>query len=1020
MAVSSLNKFNMKSVSKYITIALALTLGLSVSLSAQHSESNQAYRTFIPEGLPYGAPAWMGQMLSPDGANYYEIRQKWHEFKRRYPQYQRKTPHTKPLIRFVQRWEEHYRAYAGVDGIIRLPHATSYSKDVSRINNLAQQSSSPLRAAQASPADAQWRVLAPLITYSHSSKKVTPWQANIHRLGVSRSNPNILYAGSETGMIFRTDDKGQNWRPCSPNHYFGGEVNSVEVSYQSADKVAVGSGGHLWLTTDGGSSWQDITPRSTNHQELVRDVVFHPEKDNVLLVGTSRGLYRSADSGKNWTKILNTQCYDIKYQYGAQRVYALAGRPGSVAFHTSLDEGISWKATNLGARLLAGRIGLSYSEQGRQYVYVWATEGEYLRHPEEFFTGRPLLFKSTDSGVSFAMNREVADKLEHGDKQGGQGYYDLTCIAAPTNPEWVFFGLMHTYFSPDGGNTVQNKGGYYGPFEFHSDQQDMHIVGGDTWLSTDGGIIYSSDLFQKHAEVRIRGIYACEFWGFDQGWNEDVMVGGRFHNGNMAQMDTYDGISISMGGSEQATGHLLLSNPRKALFSDTENVIIPDDWKQDFVPFGNIGKYPYESSQFGIGLTFDPRFAKCFYNIQEGGNELQNLWKTIDDGESYSLLYRFETPISSIGISRANPKRMVVTTSGGIYQSTDAGKSFEKVTTTPNALNNIPTTFVAMHPRHEKEFWISCYGDPRVWRTSDAGKTWEEIGSSARFDHPLFQNDFFFRHIILTGNDKNAAYAVIGANRPYNAINIVIRNRIAYRDDTTNGWIDLSDGLPFGMAINKMVPFYKKGVLRIATNNGIWERPLVDTEFRPVAQPIILNSGTGEFSQTNEVELDSYSIVNQDNAQWAWSFSPEPLYVSDRTARNPKIRIAPNTTYDVTLKVTTPAGSDTRTVRQMIVGTASVPPYTNSTATAEIESMPTDLVLHSHIVRLGNDVALSYRGVSKPINLRIYDMQGKVVLKTTLLPESTPRLRLSELPVGAYVYTAESNELKKSGRLIIN
>lgn len=999
------------------SLLFLLTLPLASWSYAQSDQEGEAYRTFIPEGLPHGAPEWMAQLLSPDGVDYNQVRAQWLEFRRANPQYQRKTPHTKPLIRFMQRWEEHYRAYADAKGIIRLPLGHDYKAEVSRINRIASREGSGLRAASLD--GNKWQILAPLITYSHSTKKVTPWQANIHRLGVARSSPNTLYAGSETGMIFRTDDKGEHWRPCSPNHYFGGEVNSVEVSYQTSEKVVIGSGGYVWLTTDGGANWQDITPEK-QHNELVRDVVFHPDNDKLILVGTSRGLYRTEDSGLTWRKVLQTQCYDIKFQYGAERIYALAGRPGSVAFYTSLDSGATFSRKDLGAPILAGRIGISYSELGRAYVYVWATEGRYLSHPEEFFIGRPLLFKSTDSGASFVMNREVADKLEHGDKNGGQGYYDLTCLASPHNPEWVFFGLMHTYFSPDGGRTVQNKGGYYGQFELHSDQQDMHIVGNDTWLSTDGGIIYSSDFFQNHAEPRIRGIYACEFWGFDQGWNEDVMVGGRFHNGNMAQMDSYDGISISLGGSEQATGHLLLSNPRKALFSDTENVIVPDDWKKDFVPFGNIGKYPYESSQFGIGLTFDPRYAKCFYNVQDGGNELRYLWKTIDDGESYTQLYTFEAPISSIGISRVNPDRMVVCTSLGLYQSVDGGKTFAKVTTAPEELSNIHDSFVAMHPRNEQEFWISCYNNQSVWRTKDAGLTWEEIGREAKFDHDLFRNDFFFRYIFLTGNEKNAAYAIVGAIRPYNAINLQLRSRIAYRDDTTKGWVDLSDGLPYGLSINKLLPFYKKGVLRLASSNGIWERPLVDPHFRPVAQPIILNSGTGEFATTNEVELDSYSIVNQEDAQWSWSFSPAPLHVSDPHARNPKIRIAPNTTYDVTLTVTTPQGSDTKTVKGMIIGKATVPPYTDPTNAQEVEMMAKDFVLRRHLIRQGEQIALSFGGLTRPIVLHIYDIQGREVMRSELSPRATSHLDTSKLPAGAYIYTAESVEIKKSGRLLIH
>jgi hypothetical protein len=98
---------------------------------------------------------------------------------------------------------------------------------------------------------------------------------------------------------------------------------------------------------------------------------------------------------------------------------------------------------------------------------------------------------------------------------------------------------------------------------------------GDTWLSTDGGVIYSNDFFLADAQPKLNGLYASEMWGFDQGWNEDVMVGGRNHNGNMSQLDRYNGATIFMSGSERPTGYVFLSNPRKITFSDSESVVMP-------------------------------------------------------------------------------------------------------------------------------------------------------------------------------------------------------------------------------------------------------------------------------------------------------------------------------------------------------------------------------------------------------------------------------------------------------------
>ncbi len=54
---------------------------------------------------------------------------------------------------------------------------------------------------------------------------------------------------------------------------------------------------------------------------------------------------------------------------------------------------------------------------------------------------------------------------------------------------------------------------------------------------------------------------------FGQGWNEDVMAGGRWHNGDAVMMKSYgEGKAVYVGGVEQATGYVMLSNPKKCIF----------------------------------------------------------------------------------------------------------------------------------------------------------------------------------------------------------------------------------------------------------------------------------------------------------------------------------------------------------------------------------------------------------------------------------------------------------------------
>lgn len=998
------------------TYFLSLCYGMSLLIlhAQEMSPSDQLYRPYGFVELPADAPAWMAGLARPDTINYYQTVERFHRWQRETPGMLTKTPHNKAILNIFYRWQKAYAPYVCPDGSIRLPRQADFVAMVDEMN--ARPTKKRAKGSKVAGNTAPWKVLTPLITYNSETKQVRPWQSNVQRFDVSPSNPDILYAGTETGMLFKSTDRGMNWKACPPDHYFGGIVNSVEVSRTNADKVVVSAGSLVWLTTDGGEHWQNVTPEDLRRVYCsARDVVIHPEDDNTFLLANDRGIYKTTDNGAHWTFIDDGQCFDLKFKMdNPEVVYALVRKSKGVELRKSTDGGSSFVTCQLGNSipLASGRIGLSAAEHGHDYVYVFACAADnlYSSYASPFYMGTPILFKSKDAGDTWTMNTKVKDQFEPFDRKGGQGYYDMVVQPSSTDPETLLFGLLNLYRSTDGGKTIQNVGGYYGRFDMHCDMQDLKVVGTDTWLSTDGGIIYSKDFFNTHSEARIQGIYASEFWGFDMGWNEDVMVGGRNHNGNMVQLDRYNGAAISVGGSECSTGYVFLSNPRKVAFSDAGSCYLPDDWKQDFVPFHGFWTFPLESSQFGIGFEFDPRYAKSFYINRR--DEPLAIWKTVNDGESFVCLYTFQENVSAYAVSRSNPDVLLVGTVSRIYRSDDGGQHFTELAGLPPAMRNTNNYKIAIHPRDEQEIWITTHEPGGLFRTKDGGSTWEQMDQGLELAGTGEQQKVM--RLILTGNDKHAVYAVSAVMRSLDNVYQVYRNRVLYRDDTTNGWQDFSAGLPPVLTVTRMLPFYKEGVLRLATNNGIWERPLVDADFRPVAQPLVLSAGTGENLGEAEWQFDSYSIVNQQQAEWEWNFNPEPLWVSDKHARNPKVRVAADQSYDVTLTVRTPKGSDTKTVKNMIVGRKDVP-----TAIPGQEVLPKDVDFDRLSVSAGEAFSLHPRGLSQPLRLTLYNSGGQVMRTIDLSPRGKQILPTEGLSTGMYFYFCQSAEFQKSGRLFI-
>lgn len=995
-------------------IPLLLLGGITLSPLSAWSQSleNGRVNPLQLVDLPKGAPTWMAELQNIDTINYHQAVARFRKFQADNSEMRKKTPHNKPILNYFRRWQKAYAPYVMPDGRIRPPKQTEFFNIVEEMNATQRAQ----RATRGNTPSEGWRVISPMVTYHSETKQVRPWQANIQRFDVSTTDPNILYCGSETGLVFKTTDKGENWNVCAQNHYFGGEINALEISRKDPNRVVVTAGALVWLTTDGGETWSNITPEAFRTTfKRVRDVVIHPTDDHTFLLANDQGVYKTKDSGKTWYMVDSGQSFDLKFKVNEPNVvYALVRKGTGVQFRKSTDGGEHFQERNLGygSPLASGRIGLSDAPNGGEYIYLLAcTADSHNSFQQPYWSGKAVLFKSTDAGESWMMNADVSNKMESFDRNGGQGFYDMVVHPSPKNPDHLLFGLLNLYYTENFGATLENIGGYYGRFDMHCDMQDLKTVGGDTWLSTDGGMILSTDFFKTTATPRINGIYASEFWGFDQGWNEDVIVGGRNHNGNMVQIDRYDGVSISVGGSEVSTGYVFLSNPRKVAFSDAGSSYLPDDWKtQEFLPFSGFWTFPKESTQYGIGFEYDPRYAKSFYINND--NDPHALWKTVNDGESFVKIYTFDEPVSAYAVSRANPDLIVVGTVAKLYRSEDGGDTFTEILNLPHDLANTTLFKIALHPRNEQEFWVSSHNQGGIFRTQDGGRTWQQMNDGLQVDNTSEQR--FITRFFLTGNEKNAVYALAGVQRYLDDQWQVFYNRVLYRDDTTHGWQDFSEGLPAVSRINRMLPFYKKGLIRIATSNGIWERSLVDADFRPIAQPLALSAGTSENTGEGEWQLESFSIVNQENAEWEWSFSPEPLSVSDRTARNPKIRVAADQSYDVTLKVTTPAGTDTKTVKNMIKGRKDV----ITTIDGE-EVLPRDVDFERTVVSVGESINVAVRGLSQTVRLSLYDGNGRLVRSLNLLPHQRQQLELGGLAAGTYYYQCVGTGFQKAGRLQI-
>ena len=138
----------------------------------------------------------------------------------------------------------------------------------------------------------------------------------ITSLSQSPIDKNIIYAGTDDGIIQYTRDFGQNWSKVSfeklPGLPKGSFVNDIKADLFDSNTVYVLLDNHkfgdykpyIYRSVDGGESWANIGNGIPDGFLCWRIVQDHIDK-NLMFLGTEYGIYVSINGGNNWIKFSN-------------------------------------------------------------------------------------------------------------------------------------------------------------------------------------------------------------------------------------------------------------------------------------------------------------------------------------------------------------------------------------------------------------------------------------------------------------------------------------------------------------------------------------------------------------------------------------------------------------------------------------------------------------------------------------------------------------------------------------------
>lgn len=885
-------------------IPLVLLVAFSSSLSAQ-----KYYKVAPAKGETL--PEWAIQMYS-DHPNIWQVDDGYRNWRQTHPE--EKTT----FSQYYKKWRHDVDPYINNQGFEQRPTNNEILAFNARLESLKKKNeqSSSVRGQT-------WSVVGPVETYNTNTGPnplAKSSQVNVYCFDQSPSHPDILYCGTEGGEIYKSTDHAESWFCISRNLNMNAP-GAIEVHPYNPDILIIGENNRIQRTMDGGAHWNLLLEADNLY---ANDIKFNPAFPDTVLLATQGGLYRSTDVGNNWDQILPFACYDIEWKTDdPSTVFLVCNDPvlNNCAFYKSTDYGLTWERKSNGWFFsdLEGhhdggaRLAVTEADPSRVYAILI---GE-AKTDDDGFIG---IYRSDDAGETWTLPNPPAGGPYIQDEHpcmvgfswdGGyhQGFYNLGFDASDDDADKLLLGFMSLWYSTDGAAKWTCFGGYCGnSFNYvHPDCQEIEINGDDVWMTSDGGIEYSNDFFATHYAVN-NGITGSDFWGFGSGWNDDILVGGRYHNGNSGWYEGWmPGECLSLGGGEASTGYVNPGEGRKTYYSDIGGVVLPEE-QNGYAQYFSIGKYPNESyydAESGE-IEYSPTCWNTFYVTNEN-----KLWLTEDGGASFSILHEFGTDINAramgFEVSRSNPQVMYVFQRdeytwdpGLLWKTIDGGQTWNTLPLPPGYARRC---VLGLHAEDENKIWLA-YPDggetEKIYVSNNGGETWTNLTTSALSGEHI-------TYVLPQGGTEGGIY--LGTFRT-----------IWFKDDTMNDWLPYNDGLPVQISTCILRPFYRDNKLRIgAYGKSIWEAPFAVAS-RPVAQPMankLLTDCPGD-----TIRFDDYSMLSHAGATWEWSFpGGEP---STSNMRNPSVVYQAEGQYDVSLTITNPNGTSTKTVSNMITVLAPI------------------------------------------------------------------------------------------------
>ena len=636
------------------------------------------------------------------------------------------------------------------------------------------------------------------------------------------NDPTTYYMGTTGGGLWKTTDAGQYWSNISDGYFTTGSVGAVSVSESDPNVVYCGLGEHaprgvmtsygdgIYKSTDAGKTWRKTGLEKTQH---ISRIVIHPKNPDIVFVAAEgalygptqeRGIYKSMNGGKSWTRVLFlndlTGCselsmdmnnplvlYAAMWEHQRKPWKVISGGAGSGLYKSS-DGGDTWKKIHTGLPEEKGKMAVAVCRSNSDKVYA-LIESDSNKE-------KGGLFVSQNAGEKWT-------RVSSDHRLVQRAWYYLEIFVDPLDEHTVYSLSASALRSIDGGKTWEKLTGTHGDYHdlwINPDNTKNMVIANDggAAISFNSGKTWSAQDKMPTAQfyrVNVDNEFPYNIYGGQQD-NSSVKIASMAVDGSgISQRHwTYsaggesaflafdpDDPGMVMGGSYLGTIELLDTRAKAStnimaaiiqyLARDAKDMKYRFNWNAPIIWSQHEPNTYYHAAQLllkteDMGNSWKEVSPDLTRNEKEkqgkGGGPYTN---EAVGAENYGTLsYVAESPHEKGVI-------WVGSDDGLVHLTRDGGENWENVT--PKNLKECLINAIEVSPHDPATAYIATtrykFNDftPGLYKTTDYGKTWANI--SAGIPQGAFtrvvREDEKQKDLLFAGTEKGIYISWNGGNK---------------------------------------------------------------------------------------------------------------------------------------------------------------------------------------------------------------------------------------------------------------